>query len=119
MCWLRMAAKHKIRAVAWQINAYREIYAVILLVEFNLRRRSHSYKGFFDALCSFGGWCHPMDSTWLLDTKESPEAVRALLAQYIDHRADTLIVVELKKSRATFNLHKNCVEWLNDTLRSW
>jgi hypothetical protein len=67
---------------------------MILVVTYELKQPPSEYAPLFEALKSKNSWAHYMDSTWLIDTDQSPrEFGQELFAHIYD--SDRLLVTRL------------------------
>jgi hypothetical protein len=62
-------------------------------------------------LKTFGAWWHHLESTWLLDTKLTPEQVWERISKRVDQN-DAVLIVELPKGIAREG-------WLSKSARDW
>ncbi|KRA51345.1 SinR [Pseudoxanthomonas sp. Root65] len=63
-------------------------------ISYDLNKSGQNYGALYEELKSSPNWCHPMDSTWLIVTGESPEQVRDRLRKHMDDN-DTLLIIKV------------------------
>ena len=84
-------------------------------VNYDLKKPGRNYQSLYDAIGQYKN-CHHLESTWLIDTAETPAQVRDKLKQHIDQN-DSLFVCRLQNAWATLNY--DCASWLKDGSRRW
>ena len=82
----------------------------VQVVSYDLRKPGQKYSQLYNALTSYTH-CHPLESTWLLDTSQSATDVRDNLKQHIDAN-DGLLVTKMSGEWAAFGLNNDCANWL-------
>jgi hypothetical protein len=59
------------------------------------------------------GWCHYLDDTWLLATKESATEIYNRLAKHLV-KTDWILIIEMKPNASYFGfLPKDAWEWID------
>lgn len=91
------------------------------LVTYDLMRPGKDYPALFNAIKSAaaaGGWAHPLDSFWLINTGLTGAQLRDYLLRFID-RNDRIFVADVGNDWAGFGLTPAVVDWLhaNDARR--
>ena len=87
----------------------------VLCITYDLRSPGRNYESLYTAIKALGSWCHPLESTWVVSTGLSAEAVRDRLRGAID-RNDGLLVTRLTNEAAWYGLSKELDDWLFQTL---
>lgn len=84
------------------------------LVTYDLMRPGKDYPALFAGIKSAasGGWAHPLDSFWLVNTVLSGEQLRNHLLRFID-KNDKLFVADVGRDWASFGLAPVVVDWLH------
>jgi len=87
---------------------------MILLVSYDLKRRKEEYKDLYELFKSADGWWHYLESTWLIDTTQSPkewsDRIKALLGD-----GDHFIVIEITGQKRQGWLPKKAWQWIRDS----
>ncbi|MCA9751669.1 MAG: hypothetical protein KC591_05720 [Gemmatimonadetes bacterium] len=83
---------------------------MVYLVSYDLNRPGQDYGGLYDAIKALGDWCHPLESTWLIDTTLGASPIAERLRANID-RNDSLLVIGVTQDYAGW-LPKEVWEWI-------
>ena len=83
-------------------------------IDYDLRKQ-RDYAALFDRIRSYGVWCHPLESTWVVATDQTAAQVRDYLAQAMDSD-DGLLVTLLASEAAWMNLDPKVSQWLKEQL---
>jgi hypothetical protein len=86
---------------------------MVVMVAYDLKKPGQNYTGLIEELKK-KPWWHALESTWLLDTSETPAQVWARIKKYIDTN-DSVLVIEMKKGTAAGadgRLPKEAWEWI-------
>lgn len=83
---------------------------MIVLVTYDLKKSGHNYTPFYDALKKQGTWWHYLSSTWLLDTRKTPQDISRALRPFMDE-ADSLFVTEITTNNSGY-LSKKAWDWI-------
>jgi hypothetical protein len=84
---------------------------MILLVTYDLKGFAKDYEGLHTYLKSHDGWSHYMASTWLIDTKKTPEQVADDTRPFLQD-GDRMLIVR-------FNSNEPYQGWLPDKAWEW
>ena len=84
---------------------------MILLISYDLNKPGQDYTPLYEEIKSYGTWWHHLDSTWLVDTNETPNQCVERLRKHMDNN-DNLLVIEVCKNYQGW-LPKNAWDWLN------
>lgn len=87
----------------------------IYLVSYDLRQPGRNYTALYDAIKSYDGWAHVMESTWAITTTMSATQVRDHLMSKMDAN-DRLIVSRQSGEAAWNNLVPDVSNWLKTNL---
>ena len=68
----------------------------VYCVSYDLNKAGQNYNALYDELKKSPGWCHPLDSTWLISTRESAQQLSDRLRKHLDNN-DTLLVIGVTK----------------------
>ncbi|MDK8193762.1 hypothetical protein QP794_27140 [Paenibacillus sp. UMB7766-LJ446] len=63
----------------------------VLLVSYDLNKSDKDYNGLYEVLKSFG-YCHYLDSTWLISTELTPTELYNRLSSHIDENDFCLVI---------------------------
>ena len=85
-----------------------------LLIGYDLNR-TKDYPDLIEATKSLGAWWHHLDSTWLVNTTQSPKEVRDTLAPHLDGDDELLVVDVTSCARAWTGFNDSGSKWLKDT----
>lgn len=81
----------------------------VYCVSYDLNKAGQNYNALYDELKKSPGWCHPLDSTWLISTRETAQQLSDRLRRHLDNN-DTLLVIGVTKEYAG---------WLQQTTWDW
>ncbi len=73
--------------------------------------KTEDYKELYKKIKAYGTYSHTLESTWFVETNESVSQVRDNLKSTLD-KDDKLIVIEVVKHWASYNLRKSTADWL-------
>jgi hypothetical protein len=85
------------------------------LIGYDLNKQGQDYKTLIDEIKKLGTWWHCLDSTWIIKSDSTAEAIRDYLKQYIDSN-DELLVVCLSGEAAWTGFDEACSKWLKENL---
>lgn len=71
----------------------------VYCVSYDLNQAGQNYNALYDELKKSPGWCHPLDSTWLISTGETAQQLSDRLRRHLDNN-DTLLVIGVTKEYA-------------------
>lgn len=81
-------------------------------VSYDLSNGDDAYKGLWDELKKFD-YCHILQSTWLVATKESAADLYFRLSKHISENKDGVLVSEVRANRAGSLTTPEGVEFLD------
>lgn len=81
----------------------------VYCVSYDLNKAGQNYNALYDELKKSPGWCHPLDSTWLISTRETAQQLSDRLRRHLDNN-DSLLVIGVTKEYAG---------WLPQTTWDW
>lgn len=84
---------------------------MVYLITYDLNRPGQNYESLYKAIKSYGSWAKPLESTWLIDTREKANQISDRLRPHID-KNDSLLVTEIGNDRAGW-LSKEIWNWLD------
>ncbi|MCK7042223.1 hypothetical protein, partial [Enterobacter roggenkampii] len=79
-------------------------------VSYDLNQAGQNYNALYDELKKSPGWCHPLDSTWLISTGETAQQLSDRLRRHLDNN-DTLLVIGVTKEYAGW-LTQDTWDWM-------
>jgi len=85
------------------------------LIGYDLDKPGQDYKDLFEAIKALGSWWHCLDSTWIIKSNLSSEAIRNILMKVMDNN-DKLLVARLSGEAAWFGFDQQCSDWLKNNL---
>lgn len=89
---------------------------MIFCISYDLNKPGQNYPGLYDKIKKLGSWCHPVDSTWFVETTYSAEEVRDTIKAVIDS-SDSLIVTKASAPGAWCGLSNEVSQWLKNNLK--
>lgn len=84
---------------------------MVLLITYDLKRPVQNYAALHEEIKKSGTWWHHLESTWIIQTNETPQQCFARLARHIDQN-DSMLIIEVKKNYWGW-LPQKAWEWLN------
>lgn len=84
-------------------------------ISYDLRKPGKDYERLYEEIKNLGPWCHPVDSTWYVDTSETAEGIRNSLRAVMD-ASDALVVTAARAPGAWYGLSDNISAWLKSHL---
>lgn len=82
----------------------------VYCVSYDLNQAGQNYNALYDELKKSPGWCHPLDSTWLISTRETAQQLSDRLRKHLDNN-DTLLVIGVTKEYAGW-LTQDTWDWM-------
>jgi len=79
-------------------------------VSYDLNKSGQNYDALYEELKRSPGWCHVLDSTWLVSTTETAKQVSDRLRKHLDEN-DDLLVMAVTKDHAGW-LNQSTWEWI-------
>lgn len=83
---------------------------MIILVSYDLRKPGKDYGGLYEQLKITGAWWHHLDSTWLVQTTETPNQLYNRLRVHLDGN-DFILLCEITRNYTGW-LPKQAWDWL-------
>lgn len=83
-------------------------------IDYDLRKQ-RNYEALHERIKTYGYWCRPLESSWLVATNQSAAQVRDHLKAAMD-RDDGLLVTRLQGEAAWTGLDPRVEQWLNARL---
>jgi hypothetical protein len=80
-------------------------------ISYDLSKPGRNYDALFSSIKALGGWCHVLESTWIVRTDLSAAQVRDSLSPAIDSN-DHLLVTEMTGNWAAWNIGTEQASWL-------
>lgn len=84
-------------------------------VSYDLNKTGQNYNALYEELKKSPNWCHPLDSTWLIVTSESPQELANRLRKHMDDN-DGLLVIRVTSDHAGW-LSQEVWDWINENIR--
>ena len=81
------------------------------VVSYDLSQPERNYAKVIDAIKSFPGWCHALESVWIIQSDLSAEDIRNRLKTALD-ADDKLMVAAMGGAWATYNVGSEQTNWL-------
>lgn len=89
---------------------------MVYTISYDLNRPGKDYPKLYDTIKSLGSWCHPVDSTWYVDTTLTAVQVRDTLQSVVD-ASDQILVSVAGAPGAWANLKDEVSKWLQNHLK--
>ncbi len=87
------------------------------LISYDLLKPGRDYSKLHDAIKAMAnGWCHALESVWLINTSLSASEIIDKLIPHVDSN-DRLIVILQGNDWASYNLSTNKNDWLKSHAR--
>ena len=86
----------------------------IFAVCYDLNKPGQDYKDLYNALQSFGGYMHYLDSTWFISSNLSASQIFGKLSPFIDN-TDNLLIIEVTNHWYA-KLPQEGLDWLSHLL---
>ncbi|MCF7519836.1 hypothetical protein [Pseudoalteromonas sp. L21] len=83
----------------------------VYCVSYDLNRAGQNYNALYEEIKASSGWCHPLDSTWLISSSETADQLSDRLRKHLDNN-DDLLVIKVTRGYAGW-LPKNIWEWID------
>ncbi|MFJ5456197.1 hypothetical protein [Pectobacterium sp. CHL-2024] len=83
----------------------------VYYVSYDLNKTGQNYSALYEELKKSPGWCHALDSTWLVSTAETAQRLSDRLRKHLDDN-DHILVMGVTKDNAGW-LPKSTWEWIN------
>jgi hypothetical protein len=78
-------------------------------------RKQRNYSGLYKRIHSYGTYCHPLESSWLIVTNQSAMQIRDFLIQAMDPD-DSLLITRLQGEAVWEELGEKLSQWLKKQL---
>lgn len=85
-------------------------------IDYDLRNQ-RNYQPLYERIKSYGAWCRPLESSWVIQTSQSADQIRDYLAAVMD-ADDGLLVARLRGEAAWRNLSPEVSRYLKNLLES-
>ncbi|WP_127575271.1 CRISPR-associated protein Cas2 [Paenibacillus barengoltzii] len=85
------------------------------LISYDLIAPGRNYDKLFEAIKAYPKWAKLLESVWVIKSSRSAAEVRDNLQNYID-KNDKLIVMNLSREAAWYNLPDTVTKWLQENL---
>lgn len=84
-------------------------------ISYDLCKPHKDYNSLYKVIKELGSWCHPVESTWYVETVLNAEQVRNRIKAVMDSD-DKLIVTKAVVPGAWYNLKTEVSQWLKKHL---
>lgn len=88
---------------------------MVYLVTYDLRQPGRDYSSLHKHLRSYGGWCKPLESVWLIPTSLSAIDLTNQVVKHLDSN-DRLLVIPARHA-AWYGLSDEVVAWINTNVK--
>lgn len=83
-------------------------------INYDLRKQK-DYSSLIERIKSYGTWCHPLESVWIIVTNQTAAQVRDYLATVMDND-DGVLVTRLQGEAAWYGLSNEVSQWIQSNL---
>lgn len=83
-------------------------------INYDLRKQK-DYPSLIERIKSYGTWCHPLESVWIIVTNQTAAQVRDYLATVMDND-DGILVTRLQGEAAWYGLSNEVSQWIQSNL---
>lgn len=83
-------------------------------INYDLRKQK-DYSSLIERIKSYGTWCHPLESVWIIVTNQTATQVRDYLATVMDND-DGILVTRLQGEAAWYGLSNEVSQWIQSNL---
>ncbi|MCS3608472.1 hypothetical protein [Erwinia rhapontici] len=83
-------------------------------INYDLRKQK-DYSSLIERIQSYGTWCHPLESVWIIVTNQTATQVRDYLATVMDND-DGILVTRLQGEAAWYGLSNEVSQWIQSNL---
>ena len=83
-------------------------------INYDLRKQK-DYSSLIERIQSYGTWCHPLESVWIIVTNQTAAQVRDYLATVMDND-DGILVTRLQGEAAWYGLSNEVSQWIQSNL---
>lgn len=91
-------------------------YLLVYTISYDLNRPGKDYPNLYETIKALGSWCHPVDSTWYVDTMRTAVQVRDALQSVVDS-TDQILVSSASAPGAWTGLDDEVSAWLKNHLK--
>jgi hypothetical protein len=85
---------------------------MIYAINYDLKRPGQKYGDLYDAIKNCGDWWHYLDSTWLVDTSLTAQAIWNRLTPHVD-KNDFVLVIGVTRDYQGW-LPEKVWQWINE-----
>jgi len=83
-------------------------------INYDLRKQK-DYVSLIERIKSYGTWCNPLESAWMIVTSQTVVQVRDYLQAVMDND-DGLLVTSLQGEAAWYGLPNDVTQWIHNNL---
>jgi len=80
-------------------------------------RKQRNYDALYERIRSYGAYCRPLESSWVIATQQSAAQIHDYLKQALD-QDDGLLVTRLQGAAAWSGINSKVSDWLKQQLNS-
>jgi hypothetical protein len=84
---------------------------MILLISYDLNRPGQNYSALHEEIKQAGTWWHHLESTWLIETNQTPNQWYDRLAKHLD-ATDNILIIEVTRNYYGW-LPQKAWDWLS------
>lgn len=85
-----------------------------ILISYDLIDPGQDYQELYDYLKDYDGWCHPLESLWMIKTDKDHLQVRNEVKNLIDRNNKILVIDATGNEMAWSNLSKEASDWIKN-----
>ena len=83
-------------------------------INYDLSAPNRDYSGLYEAIKSYPGWWHYLESTWLVVSDNTPSQIWERLKPHVDDN-DSLLIIEVRDNVSGW-LQKKAWEWIHSNI---
>jgi hypothetical protein len=84
-----------------------------LLIAYDLNKPGQNYEGVHEAIKALGAWWHYLESTWIVATRQSPDAAWSAIRSVFDD-SDRCLVIDITGDSYQGWLTQDAWDWIHE-----
>ena len=83
-------------------------------ITYDLKKPGQDYSGLYNAIKSYAGWWHYLESTWMVATDDTPNQIWERIRSHVD-KNDSVLIIEVKDNMSGW-LPRKAWDWLHKNI---